>query len=265
MLVSASRLLETIGPLAAATTTGLFAFDADGTLWSGDVGDDVFHWATKNDLLRTEALDALAREARAHAVDPTGSPSAVAARLFDAYLAGSYPERSAYALMTWCYAGFTVPELRALARQAFEKTQLARRLHGELAPILSFARDAGVRVAVVSASPLPVVREAVRLWELAEDAVIATAAALDSETILDHLAGPVPYAETKPRALRAAFPNNELLASFGDNVFDIELLVAARVGVAVRPKPALRARLAGLSGIMCLEPHDSPDTAGVTG
>jgi phosphoserine phosphatase len=258
MMVSASRLLETLRPLAAATTTGLFAFDADGTLWSGDVGDDVFHWATKNELLRKEALDALAREARAHAIDASGNPSAVAVRLFGAYVAGTYPERSAYALMTWCYAGFTVAELRALAREAFEQTELVRRLHGELAPILSFARDAGIRVAVVSASPLPIVREAVRLWDLAEDKVIACAPALDSETILDHLAAPVPYAEAKPRALRAVFPTAELLASFGDNVFDIELLVSARVGVAVRPKPALRARLAELSGIVCLEPHDSP-------
>jgi phosphoserine phosphatase len=69
------------------------------------------------------------------------------------------------------------------------------------------------------------------------------------------LASPVPYAETKPVALRALMGEGELLASFGDNVFDIELLRAARMGVAVRPKPALRVRLAELSGVVVLESY----------
>ena len=254
MNVSGNQLLEMLAPLVAATPRGLFAFDADGTLWSGDVGDDVFHEAVTSELLRDDARDALAREASAHRIETTGSPSSIAARLFAAYLAGSYPERSAYALMTWCYAGFSLSELNALARRTFEKTGLTQRLHLELAPILRFAREAGVRVAVISASPLPIVREAVRAWGIdGEEAVAASRPALTSDVILDHLAAPVPYAEAKPPAVKALAPNHELLASFGDNVFDIELLRAAKMGVAVRPKPALRARLAELPGIVLLE------------
>jgi len=126
-------------------------------------------------------------------------------------------------------------------------------LYSELAPILRFAREAGVRVAVVSASPLPIVREAVRAWGIDGEAVAASRPALASDVILDHLAAPVPYAETKPPAVKALAPNHELLASFGDNVFDIELLRAAKVGVAIRPKPALRTRLAELPSIVLLE------------
>jgi phosphoserine phosphatase len=251
--VSSKRLLETLAPLATATANALFAFDADGTLWSGDVGDDVFHEAVTSGLLREEARDALAREASAHGLETAGSSSAIAGRLFAAYHAGKYPERSTYELMTWCYAGFSSDALTALARRTFEQTGLATRLHAEIAPILRFAREAGVRIAVVSASPLLIVREAVRAWGLEGDAVAASCPALAADVILDHLAAPIPYAETKPHKLKALAPEHELLASFGDSAFDIELLCAARVGVAVRPKPALRARLADLPGILLLE------------
>jgi phosphoserine phosphatase len=42
------------------------------------------------------------------------------------------------------------------------------------------------------------------------------------------------------------------LASFGDNVFDVEMLCAARLGVAVNPRPELRMRLVELPGVVVL-------------
>jgi len=254
--LSTGELLAKLEPLVRAAPSGLFAFDADGTLWSGDVREDVFQLAVNEGLLRDESRDALAREASTHAIEASGSASAIAARLAAAHLAGSYPERDAYAMMTWCYAGFSVEELTHLAQRAFEETRLRERLHEELAPILALARKAHVPVAVVSASPLPIVREAVRLWELDAEAVTASRAAVGAGRFLDYLAAPVPYAEAKPAALAALFANHLLLASFGDSAFDIELLLAARVGVAVRPKPALVARLAELESIVTLEPAD---------
>jgi phosphoserine phosphatase len=41
-----------------------------------------------------------------------------------------------------------------------------------------------------------------------------------------------------------------LLAAFGDNAFDVALLAEASVGVAVRPKDALRARAGEVSGLV---------------
>ena len=73
--------------------------------------------------------------------------------------------------------------------------------------------------------------------------MVACRPALDGERILPALAAPVPYAGEKPSALSRATGGRGILASFGDNVFDIELLRAARLAVAVRPKPGLRARL----------------------
>ena len=64
--------------------------------------------------------------------------------------------------------------------------------------------------------------------------------------------GAVPYAEAKLTAGRALFGDARWLAAFGDNVFDIEMLTTAEVGIAVRPKPRLEQRLAEL-GLRRLE------------
>lgn len=248
-------LLARLSSLAERAGRGILAFDGDGTLWSGDVGEDVFNRAVTSALLRPEAREALAREARTHGIDSGGSASELAARLFAAYLAGGYPERDACAMMTWCYAGFSRQELLELTRHAFAETDLADRLHRELEPILSFARQAELRVVVVSASPQLLVEEAASHWGLPPESVTASKPAFDGERILPRLASPVPYAEAKPTALRALVGDGELLASFGDNVFDIDLLRAARIGVAVRPKPALRVRLPDLPGLFVLESY----------
>jgi phosphoserine phosphatase len=108
-------------------------------------------------------------------------------------------------------------------------------------------------VLVVSASPQWIVEDAAGRLGIAPEDVIACRPVVNEERILPSLAAPVPYAEGKPAALATVVDGRQLLASFGDNVFDMELLRAARLGVAVRPKPALRRRLDELPGIVLLE------------
>lgn len=252
VIVTSRELVGQLEALVASSSNGVFAFDGDGTLWSGDVGEDVFHALVTGGLVREAAHPALEREARAHALDASGTPSEIAERLFAAYLAGKYPERDACAMMTWCYAGFRLSELDELTRRVFEQRGLARRLHRELEPVFELALRRSLRIAVVSASPLAIVQRAAAEWGLSADVVAASTPALSGELILDHLHTPVPYAEVKPRALRALFPEHELIAGFGDNVFDIDLFRAARLAVVVRPKPALRARLSELPSAVLL-------------
>jgi phosphatidylglycerophosphatase C len=247
-------IVERLAALSAATGGGgVLAFDADGTLWSGDVGEDVFELAMNGALLREDAADALRREAAAFGFATRGNANELAERLFEGYLAGAYPEREVCAMMSWCYAGFTRTVLIELARRAFAEKDLADRLHRELEPVFEFARDSGLRVVVVSASPDPVVRAAVELWSIGAEHVTASRAAEEGDRILPRLAAPVPYAEAKPVALRALVGEATLIGSFGDNVFDIDLLQAAQLGVAIRPKTALRMRLPELEGLVLLE------------
>ena len=166
-------------------------------------------------------------------------------------------------MMTWCYAGWTRAELDQAIARVFDERGLASRLTPELEPVVAFARARGLRMIVVSASPQPVVERAARLWGIGPSDVAACHPALEGDRVAPRLATPVPYAEAKLSALATLAPGLPLLASFGDNVFDAELLAAARLGVAVRPKPALRARLAELPGVVLLasdEPASPPPT-----
>ncbi len=247
------QLIARLDELAATTPNGLLAFDADGTLWSGDVGEDVFHEAVKTRLIGEPARAALEQAAREQGVPANGTATDIAKRIFDAYSAGEYPECEVCAMMSWCYAGLSTAELADFAERTFARAGLGQRLRRELSPIFQFARARGLRVVVVSASPQPIVERAVALWNISPEDVSACRAATENGRILPRLEAPVPYAEHKPIALKELAPGAPMLAAFGDNVFDMDLLRAASLAVAVHPKPALRARLAELEGVWLFE------------
>ncbi len=241
--ISVAELRRRLSELVEPGNSQLLAFDADGTLWAGDVGEDVFRHVASANLLKSDAMDALARLAEEYGLEPGKSPLETAQRVFASYTAGHFPEREVCAMMTWCYAGFSRGELAALAREAFGRAGLADRLRRELSPIFEFARAERLRVVVVSASPQGIVEQAAALWGIAPEDVFASRPAYDGDRIATRLAEPVPYAEEKPKALARHASGSQLLAAFGDNVFDMDLLRAARIGVAVHPKLVLRARL----------------------
>lgn len=251
-MVDAATLIERLTALTQPGMQPVLAFDGDGTLWSGDVGEDVFHAALGERSLRAAALPALQREAIAWGLETEGDANDVAARLFRAYLEQRYPERDACAMMTWCYAGMSRAELVDLAGRAFAARGLAGRLHRELEPVFEFARTQKIRTVVVSASPQPIVETAARGWAIAPDDVAASRAREAGGLIVPELAAEVPYAEGKPVALRKLVPGADLIAAFGDNAFDVELFQAARVAVAVRPKPALRRRFVEVPSLCVL-------------
>jgi phosphoserine phosphatase len=226
----------------------VLAFDGDGTLWAGDVGEDLFHAALRASFLREEAEPALVAEAARYDVPLGGArgANAVASVLFDAYGAGRYPERETCAMMTWCYAGHERAAVESFARQVVEAAGLASRLHPELEPILDFCDRAGLRRVLVSASPRMIVEPAGSLRGFAPENIAAATPADADGRVLPSLAAPVPYAEDKLSAGRALFGDARWLAAFGDNVFDIEMLTTAELGIAVRPKPRLEAELPAL-------------------
>jgi phosphoserine phosphatase len=126
------------------------------------------------------------------------------------------------------------------------------RLNRALEPIIEWARSEGLRTVVVSASPQPIVEVAAGLWQFAPEDIAASRPALDGERILPRMAGAVPYNVDKCMAGSALIGAADWLASFGDNVFDVDMLETARLGVAVSPKPALRARLPSLNSVVLL-------------
>jgi phosphoserine phosphatase len=66
---------------------------------------------------------------------------------------------------------------------------------------------------------------------------------------------PVPYAEMKATYGRKLIGEARWLGAFGDSAFDADMLQAAEVRVAVRPKPGLRAQAERLQGLVQLRPR----------
>lgn len=258
LTLTSAKVLEELSALLGNDDPGraVMAFDGDGTLWSGDVGEDLCRAALNEAFLLEAARPALLAEAARYRVevDPSSDSNQLARTLFAAYLAGQYPERDTCAMMTWCYAGSLASELTALAERVVAADDVQGRLATELTPIIAWARKVGVRCVLISASPRAVVEPAGALWGFEPADIAAATPAVEAGRIQARLAAPVPYAEHKLSAGRALFQDARWLATFGDNVFDIDMLKTAELGVAVRPKPRLRQELAALGLRMLAAP-----------
>jgi phosphoserine phosphatase len=250
--VRASDVIERLRRARVEGPAGL-AFDADGTLWSGDVGEDVFELACRDGLLRDAPVEGLSRVAHAHGLSVDGTASELAERLYAAYRRGALAELLTCELMTWSYAGWSTGELRDWARRALTERNLQDRVRHVLAPVFEFAESEGLRVIVVSASPEVIVMEALRIAEIRVTEVAAARPEIRDDRIQPALAAPVPYGPQKPVEGARLLGPCDWLGSFGDNVFDVDMLRAARVGVAVFPKPALVARLGELANTVVLD------------
>jgi phosphoserine phosphatase len=264
---SADRVWARIEQLARAQPGGLIAMDADGTLWGGDVGEDLFHAFLHHGKVEPPALDAIREEARSHDLSDAGGGPDVARRIYAAYREGRFPEERVCELMAWCFAGWTRTAVRAFARDVVEGGHLRSRLHEEVLWLLERAREAGLDTFVVSASPIDVVAEAASHIGFPEGNVVAARPRWQGDVMLPDVERPIPFGEGKVLRLRQhAGPGRTLYAAFGDNAFDVALLASASVGVAVRPKPRLRQRSHEVEGLVELAVEStSSDGAGSQG
>lgn len=244
---SPDELVDRLDRLRRGRSRAALAFDGDGTLWQGDVAEDVFHWAIQRELLGKVPEKDLERVARAHGLEASGDSNEIAKVMFDAYADGRFPERTVCEIMAWCFAGHSRDDLARFAREALRDTGLDARLNRALDPVLDWARNQEVRVVIISASPRFVVEEAARRVDVGPKDIAATTPAFEGQRMLPRLVAPVPYAETKVLFGRELLGDATWLASFGDSVFDLDMLGAAELGVAVCPKPSLQARLGELA------------------
>jgi phosphoserine phosphatase len=238
---------------------GVVATDGDGTLWSGDIGEDLFFAFVDHERIEEPALEAIRREAHAHALSDAGSGREVARRIYDAYVEGRFPEERVCELMAWCFAGWTREDVAAFARNVVNDGGLEARLHREVLVVLERARAAGIATILVSASPVAVVEAAGGRLGFDPGDVVAAHPRLQGDVLLPNVDRPIPYGPGKVSRLRERIgADRALYAAFGDNAFDLALLASARVGVAVRPKPRLRERAHEVSGVVELAPVRSP-------
>jgi phosphoserine phosphatase len=236
---------------AAGDAGGVVATDADGTLWDGDVGEDLFHAFLERGVVHGASAEAMGREARDHGISDAGSPIDVARRLFAAYTEGTYPEKSACELMAWCFAGWARGDVARFAATTVQGLGLAGRMHGEVMGLLGRARKAGLEVILVSASPIAIVHAAGSAAAGFDEAhIVAARSRWAGDVMLPAIEDPIPYAGGKVQRLRERIGSRRLVAALGDNGFDVAMLAEAAVGIAVRPKAKLRARAAEVAGLV---------------
>lgn len=221
----------------------ILAFDADGTLWAGDVGDDFFEALLANGDVLSPVEDVILRELEQHRAPggaPFVKPNGLASRaLFDAYHAGRFDEERFYEIVAWAAAGRTRSEVEAYADRVQNERGLDARLHAEVKPVLEWAHSAGIDVFVASASPRIVVQRGAKRLGIDPDHVFGAQAAFDGETMLPDAVRPIPYGPGKVTALRSRIGDRAILAAFGDNAFDLPMLQASSCPVVIRPKPRL--------------------------
>jgi phosphoserine phosphatase len=159
--VTIEDLKARLAPLFDSYEDAAVVFDADGTLWSHDVGCMVFDEAVNEGLFREQALAPLLQEAHAHGIKVEGTSANDAARALQrAWYTRSYDERSTAEMQVWAYVGFTEQEFRALVNHALEKGKHKETLHGAVVQLADWVQAQGRRACIVSASPLWVVEEA---------------------------------------------------------------------------------------------------------
>ncbi len=239
-------------------SSALAAFDGDGTLWSGDVSDDVFEAACARGFLRTEARPPLVAAARDAGLATHGTASELAWRLFVAYREGGVPERQMFELMTVCYAGCEEAELTEFAALVLQAKDLMARPRAEVVTLLRRLRERGLVCLLVTASPRAIVNVPASLLGFVPELVIAASNATASGKLLARLAAPVPYAEEKPAQVRRLFPKHRWLVSLGDSPFDLPMLFAAEHAVVVGERLARSAEAAEHPHLVALALGPSP-------
>ena len=188
---------------------GLAAFDADGTLWEGDLGEAVLR-----DLIAKQKL-----------VDPPPDPWAEYLGRFEQ----SPAEAFAYAgrLM----AGLSEDLVRETSARIYA-SEFAARVFPESRWLLETLASRNWLVYVVSASNRWSIEVAARDFGLAADRVLALDLATERGILTDRVLLPVPTLEGKPALLMARAGRKPDIA-FGNSSLDIPLLLSAAIPVAV--------------------------------
>ncbi len=218
------------------------ATDADGTLWSTDVGDELFTDLAERHDFRGSARDGLRERARAW-LDPDALDDlALAHALMAFYRAGTISIGDICALQAEAVGERSEDDLAQLyARVA---ARVAATVRPEVRALLQTLTARGFTVHVVSGSLGDAVAACMRAAELPHTTVAGATLARDGAWVQGRCVGEIPLFEGKVRALSAAGAWPAALG-LGDGGWDVTFLRDVFAPVLVHPKPALLDAMAG--------------------
>jgi len=194
------------------------AFDCDGTLWFGDSGMKFLYWEIEEGLLSTEATQAIMRR-------------------YDEYLAKKVSEDEMCGEMVQIHRGIPEKTIREYAAR-FAQSNVMPHFFPEMESLVEELRERGCDVWAVSSTNNWVIEESVKKVGIPADRVLAVRVAIENGVATDHL-GEITSGPGKARALRGVL-KAPLDVSFGNSMFDLEMLELARHPFAVNPNDDLR-------------------------
>jgi len=201
--------------LRASSAGQSVVFDADGTLWRGDVGEDFLRFlSARGALLSPPAEGAYAKYDRLHHEDP--------------------PRAYAYAVTVM--AGLLDSELTALASEFFT-SRFTGRIFPYVRPLLARLAEQQLEVWVCSASPRWVVDAGAAALGLEARRVIAVDAELDEQgRLTDRVIAPVAAGPGKVAWLKRK--NVAPVLAVGNGDLDLDMLSYAGQGWVIAPPDA---------------------------
>ncbi len=186
--------------------------DADGTLWSGDIGEGF--------------LQALVRDGALVSPEARGD-------VWGAYEARVAEDKAAgYAWAVQLMAGMTEAEVERRA-EAYARDFVPGHVYAEMAGLLAEVRARGVEAWIVSASNDWVVRAAARVLGLSPTRAVGIRVAVEAGVLTDRVVPPLTYATGKVDAIRAGLGRTPTLVS-GDSPGDEAMLAVAGTPLVVR-------------------------------
>lgn len=194
------------------------AFDCDGTLWFGDSGMKFLYWEIEEGLLSTEATQAIMSR-------------------YDEYLAKNVSEDQMCGEMVQIHHGIPEEKIREFAAR-FAQSNVMPQFFPEMESLVEKLRRAGCDVWAVSSTNNWVIEESVKKVGIPADRVLAVRVAIENGVATDRL-GEITSGPGKARALREVL-KAPLDVSFGNSMFDLEMLELARHQFAVNPNDDLR-------------------------
>jgi phosphoserine phosphatase len=194
------------------------SFDCDGTLWSGDAGEGFFSWELENNFVSDEVI----RWARPRYAD---------------YRAGKVAEEVMCGEMVTMHVGMREEIVQRACDAYFEKA-IAPGIFPEMRDLVQRLLASGCDVWAVSSSNQWVIRSGMRVFGIPQDRLLTAEVAVENGIITDRLIR-VPSGPGKSEALRSVL-KSALDCSFGNAIWDREMLALAKHAFAINPNPNLK-------------------------
>jgi HAD superfamily phosphoserine phosphatase-like hydrolase len=195
------------------------AFDCDGTLWSGDSGENFFDWEINKGVVSAE----VGRAMRARYLK---------------YKAGKVSEEDMCGEMVTMHRGLSETTMMQAARE-FMSSAFPGRIFPEMQQLVQKLDQQGCEIWAVSSSNEWIIRAGMEQFGVEPDRILAAKAEVHGDLVTDRLVR-IPSGPGKPKALQEMVKKG-IDAAFGNSRWDTEMLMIAKHAFAVNPNPDLEA------------------------